>query len=58
MKRYLSAIADGLVAGFAYIGLFTVVGPIRQDAMFASAVGVAIGVSILRYIRQQRQRNV
>jgi xanthosine utilization system XapX-like protein len=55
VKRYLSAAADGVVAGLAYIGLFTLVGPIPWNAMIASAVGVAVGAGVFRYVKQQRQ---
>jgi hypothetical protein len=56
MRRYLSVISDGLLAGLAYIGLNKLVGdPIPFHMAIASAIGVAICVSLLKYFRPPRQ---
>lgn len=56
MKRHMWAIADGIVAGLAYVGLFSLAGnPLPFDALIASAVGVAVLSSIFRYFKHHRE---
>lgn len=52
MRRYVSVVSDGLMAGLAYVGLWTLTGhPIPFHALIASAIGCAVGVSLLKYFR-------
>jgi len=55
MNRYKEAISQGVLVGFAYIGLNRLAGsPIPLFAEIASAIGAALALTIYKLVRTRK----